>query len=116
MAFEEIKENAEHIQNEFHSYVENSLTYYKLKVFKLIMKSLMTIFKFTLLLAILLMVLFFGSIGLAFALSTYFESYIMGFSAVALGYFVIGLLFLLLNKKWIEVLLLKKFSNIFFNN
>ncbi|GIZ08051.1 competence protein [Flavobacterium sp. UMI-01] len=116
MAFEEIKENAEHIHEEIHSYIENSVAYYKLKFFKLLMKSLMTIFKFTLLLAFLLMILFFGSIGLAFALSAYFESYIIGFLLVAVGYFVIGLLFFLVNKKWLEVLLIKKFSTIFFNN
>lgn len=116
MAFEEIKENAGHIQDEFHLYIENNIAFYKLKFFKLLMKFLMTIFKFSLLLAFFLIILFFGSISIAFALSNYFGSYIIGFSAVAGGYFVLGLLFLLLSKKWIEVLLIKKFSNIFFNN
>lgn len=116
MAFEEIKENAEHVNKEVRSYVENSIAFYRLKFFKLFMKSLMSIFKFTLLLAIFIMFLFFGSIGLAFALSDYFESYILGFTAVAGCYLVIGLLFFLLKKKWLEVILIKKFSNIFFNN
>lgn len=116
MAFDEIKENAEHIHEEFHSYLENNLAFYKLKFFKILMKSFITIFKFGLFLAVFLMVLLFGSIGLAFGLSYYFESYILGFSAVAVGYLIFGLLLLLMNKKWLEVLIIKKFSTIFFNN
>lgn len=116
MAFEEIKENVEHIQDELHSYVANNIAYYKLKFFKILVRSLITILKFCLLIAILMLVLLFGSIGLAFALSNYFESYIIGFTAVAGVYLVFGLLFLLLKKKWLEAIIIKKFSTIFFNN
>ncbi len=116
MAFEEIKDNAEHIQDELHSYVANNIAYFKLKFFKILIKSLITILKFSLLIAVFMMVLLFGSIGLAFALSNYFESYIIGFSVVAGVYLVFGLLFLMLKKKWLEAIIIKKFSTIFFNN
>lgn len=116
MAFEEIKENVENIQEEFQQYFENSLGFYKLKLFKLSMKSLIIVLKYSLILAFILMIVFFSSIGLAFALSDHYGSYIIGFCLVGGGYFVLGLLFFLLNKKWIERLILKKFSKVFFNN
>lgn len=116
MAFEEIKENVEHIQKEVHSYAENNLAYYKLKIFKLIMKSTISILKFTLVLISVLMVLLFGSIGLAFALSDYFESYALGFLTVAGGYFIVSILLFLFKRKLIEGPFLKKCSLIFFNN
>jgi multidrug efflux pump subunit AcrB len=116
MAFEEIKENVEQIQEEFHDYVENSVGFYKLKFFKLSMKSMIIILKYSLILAFILMVVFFTSIGLAFALSNHFGSYIIGFCVVGGVYFILGLVFFMLNKKWIERLIIKKFSKIFFNN
>ncbi|TDD99648.1 competence protein [Flavobacterium cellulosilyticum] len=116
MAFEELKDNVEHIHEEFNSYIKNSIGFYKLKLFKLSMKLLIVLFKYSLILAFVLMVVFFSSVALAFALSEYFESYITGFSVVGGGYFILGLLFILLKKKWIERFIIKKFSKIFFNN
>lgn len=116
MAFEEIKENVEQIQEELKSYIDNSVSFYKLKFFKLSMKSLIVLFKYSLILAFIVMIVFFGSIAFAFALSDYYGSFIIGFSIVAGVYFILGLLFFMLNKKWIERLILKKFSKIFFNN
>ncbi|WP_418264461.1 competence protein [Flavobacterium faecale] len=116
MAFEELKENAEHIQEEVKSYFENSLAYYKLKIFKLIMKSSVTILKIMLIVVSFILVLLFGSFALAFALSNYFESYALGFLAVMVLYVFITVFLFLFRRKLIEGPILKKFSFLFFNN
>ncbi|WP_366185745.1 competence protein [Flavobacterium ovatum] len=116
MAFEELKENAEHIKEQVNFLMKNNLAYYKLKFFKLIMKSSISILKFALVLMSFLMVLFFGSLGLAFALSIYLDSYALGFLTVAGGYVVVTFLLFIFKRKLIEGPILRKFSYLFFNN
>ena len=83
MAFDKIKENSEDIQNQAQAYIENSIAYYKLWGFKVVMKSTTMILKFTLILLCFSMVLLFGSVALAFVISNYFGSYTTGFVSVA---------------------------------
>ncbi|MCW2117980.1 competence protein [Flavobacterium sp. 7A] len=116
MAFEDLKENAEYIKEQGRSYVDHNLAFYKLKFFKIAMKSSFSILKFALVSISFLMVLFFGSLGLAFALSIYFGSYAQGFLAVAGGYVIVTLLLYILKRKLIEGPLLKKCSLLFFNS
>lgn len=116
MAFEEFKENAEHIKDQANYYLKNSVAYYKLKIFKLIMKSSISILKFILVLISFLMVLFFGSLGLAFFLSVYFDSYALGFFSVAGLYIILTLILFIFRRKIIEGPILRKSSNSFFNS
>ena len=48
MAFEELKENVEDIQESTKAYIDSSVAYYKLWGFKVAMKSASTIIKFSL--------------------------------------------------------------------
>lgn len=117
MAFEELKENTENIQEQAQALIENNIAYYKLKAFKLAMKSTSMIFKFTLILLFVCLSLIFFSFALAFAVSKYFESYTYGFLIVGVIYAVItGFLFLVKGRKLIEGTVLEKFSEIFFND
>jgi uncharacterized membrane protein len=116
MAFEELKENTEQIHEQVHSYVKNSISYYKLKFFKLIMRSTVTILKIMLIVVSFLLVLLFGSFALAFVLSDYFGSYAIGFFAVMVVYIFVTILLFLFKGKLIEGPILKKFSLIFLNN
>lgn len=116
MAFEELKENAENIQDQAKVYVENHLAYYKLWGFKVAMKSTTLILKFTLILLGLSMVLLFGSVAAAFAFSTLFGSYALGFLAVGGIYFVVTILLFFIKDKFVEGPILEKFSEIFFND
>ncbi len=116
MAFEEIKENTENIQDQAQAYIESNLAYYKLWGFKVAMKSTTMILKFTLILLCFLMVLLFCSIAGAFAIGKSLDSYPLGFLIVGGIYFVLSLLLFLIKDKIVEGTILEKFSEIFFND
>ena len=116
MAFEELKENTEAIQENAKAYVESSLAYYKLWGFKVAMKSTTLMLKFFLIALCLMIVLFFVSIAGAMALGQLFDSYPLGFLAVAGIYLVLALLLFLVKDKIVEGPILEKFSEIFFND
>lgn len=116
MAFEELKENTDKIQDQAKIYLESHLAYYKLWGFKVAMKSTTLILKFFLIVLCFSMVLFFGSIAAAFALSTILGSYALGFLAVGGIYLLITLLLFLVKDKIVEGPILEKFSEIFFND
>ena len=116
MAFEELKENTEAIQENAKAYVESSLAYYKLWGFKVAMKSTTLMLKFFLIALCLMIVLLFISIAGAMALGQLFDSYPLGFLAIAGIYLVLALLLFLVKDKIVEGPILEKFSEIFFND
>lgn len=116
MAFEKIKENTENIQDQAQTYFEKSASYYKLWGFKVAMKSTTMILKFALILLCFSMVLLFGSLAVALALGTYFDSYAIGFLIVGGFYLFVTFLLFLVKEKVIEGPILEKFSEIFFND
>ena len=116
MAFEELKENVENIQDHTKVYLESHLAYYKLWGFKVAMKSTTLIFKFTLILLCFSMVLLFGSFAAAYAFGALFESNALGFLAVGVIYFVFTILLFFIKDKFVEGPILEKFSEIFFND
>jgi drug/metabolite transporter superfamily protein YnfA len=116
MAFEELKESTEGIREQAQAMIESNVAYYKLRTFKIAMKSIAMILKVTLISLCFLMVLLFLSIALAFWLGTYFESNALGFVCVGGIYIILTLLLTMLNDKFMEGPLLKKFSELFFNN
>lgn len=116
MAFEEIREHAENIQEHTKTYVETNIAYYKLKGFKLAMKSTTMIFKFVLIFMCFLMVLLFCSIAAAFAIGQYLNSYTFGFLIVGGIYLLTTGLLFLIKDKIVEGPILEKFSEIFFND
>ncbi len=116
MAFDDLKEHSENIQEQTKDYIEKNISYYKLVAFKMAMKSTTMIFKFTLILLCFCMVLLFCSVALAFAIGNYFESYTYGFLSVGLIYLLITGLLFLVKDKIVEGPILEKFSEIFFND
>lgn len=116
MAFEELKENTENIQDQVHAFIESNASYYKLKGFKVAMKSTAMILKFTLIFVCLIMVLLFFSIAAAFAVGQYLNSYALGFLIVGGAYLVLTGILFLMKDKIIEGPILEKFSEIFFND
>ena len=116
MAFEELKENTEDIQYHAKAYVASNIAYYKLWGFKVAMKSLTMVFKFSMIALFFLMLLMFCSIAAAFAIGKSLDSYALGFLIVGGVYLIAtGLLFLIKNKT-VEGPILEKFSEIFFND
>ena len=84
--------------------------------FKVAMKSTTLMLKFFLIAICLMIVLLFVSIAGAFALGNLFNSYPLGFLAVAGIYLVLALLLFLVKDKIVEGPILEKFSEIFFND
>ena len=116
MAFEELKENTEAIQENAKAFIETNIAYYKLWGFKVAMKSTTLILKFFLIAMCLMIVLLFISIAGAMALGQLFYSYPLGFLSVAGIYLVLALLLFLVKDKIVEGPILEKFSEIFFND
>jgi hypothetical protein len=116
MAFEELKENSEYIQEQVHDYIENNLEYYKLRSFKMAMKSTTTILKFSLIVLCIVMVVFFCSIAIAFVIASYLDSYPYGFLIVGGVYVFFTIILFLMRDKIVERPILEKFSEIFFND
>ncbi len=116
MAFEELKENTENIQDRAKVYMESHLAYYKLWGFKVAMKSTTLILKFTLILLCFSMVMIFGSFAAAYAFGSLFESNALGFLAVGGIYLIFTILLFFLKDKVVEGPILEKFSEIFFND
>ncbi len=116
MAFEELKENTDAIQENAKAYIDSSIAYYKLWGFKVAMKSTTLMLKFFLIALCLMIVLLFISIAGAMALGQLFDSYPLGFLAVAGVYLVLALLLFLVKDKIVEGPILEKFSEIFFND
>jgi amino acid transporter len=116
MAFEELKENTDAVQKNAKAYIDSSIAYYKLWGFKVAMKSTTLMLKFFLIALCLMIVLLFISIAGAMALGQLFDSYPLGFLAVAVIYLVLALLLFLVKDKIVEGPILEKFSEIFFND
>lgn len=116
MAFDELKQNTENIQEQAQAYIESNLAYYKLWGFKVAMKSTTMIFKFALILLCFLMVLLFFSIAGALAIGKSLDSYPLGFLIIGGIYLISTLLLFLIKDKIVEGPILEKFSEIFFND
>lgn len=116
MAFEELKENVEDVQENAKAYLESSIAYYKLWGFKVAMKSTTLMVKFFLITLCFMIILLFISIAGALALGRLFDSYPLGFLAVAGIYSIIVVLLFLVKDKIVEGPILEKFSEIFFND
>ena len=116
MAFQNLKENTEEVQEQAKAYFESSLNYYKLHSFKTAMKTTTLLVKFTLIMLCFSMVLMFCSIAAALAIGNYLGSLTYGFLIVAGVYLVFTGLFYLLKGKFMEGPILEKFSEIFFND
>ena len=96
MAFEELKENTQAVQENTKAYIESSIAYYKLWGFKVAMKSTTMILKYTFIAIALMMALLFCSVAASFAIGKSLNNYTLGFLIVGGIYFVFsGLLFLI---------------------
>jgi len=116
MAFEELKEHSENIQEQAQAYIENTVAYYKLKSFKVAMKAMIMIVKKGLFFLCFLMVVLFSSIAGAFAIGQYLKNYALGFLIISGIYLVATGILFLIKDKIIDRPLLEKFSEIFFND
>lgn len=116
MAFDELKENTQQIQEEAKAYLDSTIEYYKLWGFKILMKSTKMVVKVVLLSFFLMMFLIFGSVAAALAIGEALESYWLGFLIVSGIYLVLILLLLFVRSRIIERQILRKCSTLILND
>lgn len=115
MAFEELKDQVERVQEETKAYIDSTIGYYKLLGFKVAMKSLSIVTKVLLVMVCLLMVLLFISIAAAIAIGDALDSLAFGFLIVGGFYLALLFLILLFKDKLVQGPMIRKYSEIFFN-
>jgi len=115
MAFEEIKKVIDEIKFQTKEYVDASLTYYKLLIIKNITKFISGIITLFLILFFSILILVFLSIAFSIYLGQVFNSIPLGFIAVAGLYLLLLLIIVVFKSKIIDRPLLKKCSELFFN-
>lgn len=116
MAFQDIKDDLEKIQEESIAYVNSNIAYYKLWGFKVAMKSATAVLKFFLVLLFALLFVLFASLALAIVIGRSLDNYVYGFLIVAVFYLLLTILVAMIRPKIVEGRILRRFSEIFFND
>jgi hypothetical protein len=116
MAFEELKNQAGQAQEETRAYIDSTFDYYKLWSFKVIMKSTTMGIKAILITLCVIMILLFGSLAAAFGIGNALGSDALGFLIIGGFYLICLFLVLLIKDKIVEGPILRKFSEIYFND
>ncbi|MBW8242603.1 hypothetical protein K1F50_07305 [Muricauda oceani] len=114
MAFEEIKEQIDHVEEGVRSYVKNSFEFYRLQSFKSMMRGITTATKILVIGCVASLALLFLSLSAAFWLGSELDSTSQGFLIVGGFYILFGIVLVLLRKKF-EKPILKKFSKFYFD-
>lgn len=116
MAFEELKDSIGEVREEGRAYMDSTIAYYKLWGFKVAMKSTTMVLKFLLIAICVGFVLLFGSLAAAFAIGAALDSLALGFLIVAGFYLVVTGLLFLIRYSSVEGSILRRFSEIYFND
>jgi succinate-acetate transporter protein len=116
MPTENLKEKVLDLQDNLKNTVESSIAYYKLWLFKVLMKSTTLVVKLMLMLLFFFLLLFFSSIALALYLGQVCHSSALGFLMVGGMYLILCIIVYFLKDKILEGKILEKFSKEFFND
>lgn len=112
--FGKIKENLQDMHEETKDLIESNIAYYKLWSFKLLTKSASMLVKLLLVSIAFVMVMVFFSTAGALAIGYALDNFVYGFLIVGGVYLILGIVVFNLKNK-IEKPILKRFSEIFFN-
>lgn len=116
MAFEDIKEDLEQIQEESKALINSNIAYYKLWGFKVAMQSTTMVLKFFLIVVFATLFVLFASLALAIVIGKVMDNYVYGFLIVAGFYLLLTILVSFIKPQIVEGKILRKFSEIFFND
>lgn len=116
MAFQDIKDDINQIKQESQALIDSNIAYFKLWGFKVTMKSTTVVLKFVLVLLFASLFILFASIALALVIGKAMDSYIYGFLIVAGIYLLFTILVSLIKPEIVEGKVLRRFSEIFFND
>ena len=115
MAFEKLSSSVDNLNSNIQSLVKSNSEYYKLKTFKQGMKGVTSLVRFLIMVTILSVAGLLISIALAILISQTIGIPSSGFFIIGGIYLVVVVLIYFFGKEPIEKLLLKKFSEIIFN-
>ena len=93
MALEELKQDLIDANVDMRSYIETSEEYLKLKIFKVLVKSITTIAQIIIIGAVFFLVLFLTTLAVSIVLNEVLDSTYYGYLIMALIYVIIALLF-----------------------
>lgn len=111
-----MRENLSEMKDEFKEYVENRINLTKLHVVENLSKVSAGIAVKLGVLYLLFFAIMFISLALAFFLGAVLASNGLGFTAVALLYVLLALIFYVLRRKLVEKPIIKNYINLFFPN
>ena len=114
MALKELKRDLTEVDVDVKSYLENSEEYFKLKIFKALMRAVTAFTHVMLIGAIGLIALFLLSLAASYAIGNIMDNTYQGFLVVGLFYVVVALLCYLFRNK-LDRPLLRQFSNYYFD-
>ena len=113
MALKELKEDLIGVEADMRSYIDSSDEYLKLKIFKVLMRSVTNAVQFITIGLGVIFALLFLSFAVSLALSETYDSYYVGFIVVACFYAIVGVLLYIFRKK-LNAPILKNFSKHYF--
>jgi hypothetical protein len=115
MAFDELKNDLSDTQRAAKDYFENTAEYYKLWVFKFVMKAAIALTVVLFLGTIGLLAVFFLSVAASVAIGEYLDNFTHGLLVVGGFYLIFGLLAYLFRSR-LEAPVLKNFSKHYFED
>ncbi|PIB27972.1 hypothetical protein [Maribacter sp. 4G9] len=113
MAFDEFKENLLGAEAEMRSYMETSDEYVRLRIFKILMHFVTSIFQSLLIGMVSVFALLFLSFAACLAISESMDNYYGGFIIIGTFYVLVIIMFYIFRKK-LNAPILRKFSNYYF--
>jgi hypothetical protein len=114
MALEELKDNITEVDHNVRSYLKNTEEYYKLKGFKIAMRSITSFVKILMIGSLALLSLFMLSFAFAHGIGQWLDNVFLGFLIMGGFYILIGIVAYLFRNK-VDGRILKKFSEYFFD-
>ncbi|MFZ9004286.1 MAG: hypothetical protein EP302_04940 [Bacteroidetes bacterium] len=115
MAFEELKNDLSDSQRAARDYIESTADYYRLKIFKFVMKAAIALTLLLFLGTLGLLALFFLSVAASDAIGNYLGNTTHGFLVVG-GVYLIACLLAYLFRSRLERPVLKNFSKYYFED
>nr|WP_297308169.1 competence protein [uncultured Flavobacterium sp.] len=112
----ELKEDFEKIKVDAKAFIDQNIEYYQLLGLKISCKAFSLILKIFLLALFLSIALLFISIASAFALGNLLESYTLGFLIIGGIYLLVTAIVYLNRNKLIDLPVIKKLSEMFYEN
>ncbi|MBD0777962.1 hypothetical protein HPE56_09160 [Maribacter sp. ANRC-HE7] len=113
MAFDELKKDLKEADDDIRSYLENSEAYYKLRIFKALMRAVTSFTHVIVVGAIAFLAIFLLSLALAYSIGNALESTYIGLAIVG-GFYVIVAILCYVFRKRFDRPLFRKFSKYYF--